>query len=81
MDSYRVVAPHYVAELQVEDNVVKHAAQILQWAVGYSATRAFRYLCKKGYKVQHIARDGKFLPECRNVCEEPLDVQVPKSSV
>ena len=78
MDYYRVTAPHYVAGFDVKDNIVVHGAPLLHWAIGQRATKVIRYLCRKNYIVEHLSRDGKPFPKPRNVCMEPIDVQVPE---
>ena len=74
MDTYRVVAPHYVAGLDVENGIVIEAAPILHWASGQRATKVFRYLCEKQYIVELIAKNGLSLAQPKNICLQVKDV-------
>jgi len=55
---YRIVAPHYVASLAVnEEGVVVDAAPILSWAIGkrwWSDVR--QYIIRKGYDYAEISK-------------------------
>ena len=52
----RVVAPHFVAGLLLEDDVCFAAAPILGWGVGKSAAELRRYFAEKKWKAT-IVRD------------------------
>ncbi len=49
----RVVAPHFVAGLVVEDGKVTEAAPILRYTLGWPQQKASRYFRSKGWKA-HI---------------------------
>lgn len=46
----RVVAPHFVAGIELENNVCVSAAPILRWAVGKSADELRTYFRCKGWR-------------------------------
>ena len=70
MDTYRVIAPHYVAAFEVADNTVIKAAPILHWTVRQRATKVIAYLCSKKYRVELIHRGEVAVVEPRNCCDE-----------
>lgn len=54
---YRVVAPHFVAGMDVEGDrydsaKVTDAAPILRWAIGKSLVDFWRYAKRKGWEVE-----------------------------
>lgn len=46
----RVVAPHFVAGLDITDGRCTHAAPILKWAIGRDAQTLRTYFASKGWK-------------------------------
>ena len=70
MDTYRVTAPHYVADFDVDDNIVIHASSMLQWAMRQRATRVIAYLCQKKYRVELVSRGAVAVVEPRNCCND-----------
>jgi hypothetical protein len=54
MRLYRVVAPHFVAGFE-SDGVVRRAAPILGYSVGWSELRAMNYFRKKGWQIMGYA--------------------------
>lgn len=50
----RVVAPHFVAGLIIENDICTEAAPILQWAKGWTRDRLRDYFSKKGWKASVI---------------------------
>lgn len=50
----RVVAPHFVAGL-VSDGVVREAAPILKYAVGWSDEKARAYFAGKGWRASVVS--------------------------
>lgn len=54
----RVVAPHFVAGLVVDDEYVIHAAPILRYMVGWSVDRVRDYVAKKGWRASNVPDAG-----------------------
>ena len=46
---WRIVAPHFVAGLRVEDGVVREAAPIIWWSRGRKWSEVRAYFKSKGY--------------------------------
>ena len=66
----RVVAPHFVAGLVIENDRCIQTAPILSWAIGQMADDLRRYFEAKGWKASIIPRhcavtDGKENPVSR----------------
>jgi hypothetical protein len=47
---WRIVAPHFVAGLCVQDGLVVEAAPILGWSVGRRWSEVRAYMVRKGWK-------------------------------
>ncbi len=50
----RVVAPHFVAGMVLENDVVVEAAPILRWAVGRGMGWLRAYLARKGWRASVV---------------------------
>lgn len=54
MKLVRVVAPHFVAGLDLKDDIVVAAAPILKWAVGWDRARLSAYFKRKRWQASII---------------------------
>ena len=54
----RVVAPHFVAGIIVEENKVIDAAPILRWSIGMTRHQLKTYFVRKGWKASIIKSRG-----------------------
>ena len=50
----RVVAPHFVAGLEIEAGRCVRAAPILRWAIGRTEAELWRYFRRKGWQAEAI---------------------------
>lgn len=50
----RVVAPHFVAGLVVDDDRVTFAAPIIEYMVGWTPDHARSYIAKKGWRASIV---------------------------
>ncbi len=53
MTLVRIVAPHFVAGFET-DGVVRRAAPIIRYMLGWSDARARSYIASKGWKASRI---------------------------
>lgn len=54
MTTYRVIAPHFVAALVAQSDVVFQAAPILAWAVGKSFSNVRTYCSARGWHLEPL---------------------------